>query len=337
MKKIYTILAAFAVVLSANAQGRLVSGSISVSNAGIPAVSAGRTVTDTIFNASDYNASATGVTIYSSGNGGYVCGNNGYGDKAKVQAFTNTIGSIAVEGAIIWFGAKEHDGTATVSKIMVREYSLTGAGTSTAGAVTNAPSTVNASLDVLFPMIDTGTSFATGAMPYMFATPVLTGLDFGIGVDFTGLGAGDTVGLVSWTDGDAMGADMAWEKWSDNTWYTMFQAWPLDIDFFIWALIDDNPSGIEEGYINGVNLSQNTPNPAVNNTVISYNLENNTNNVSLMIFDVTGKMVKTFNEGNKPAGKYSVNVATADLTAGVYYYAITAGKGRIAKKMIVTK
>lgn len=337
MKKIYTILAAFAVVLSANAQGRLVSGSISMSNEGVPSFSAERTVTDTIYTPSVLNTGATGPTIYTSGNGGYVCGNNGYDDFAKVQAFTNSIGSIAVEGAIIWFGAKERDASPTSSKIMVREYSLNAAGTSSAGAVTNAPGTVNASLDVLYTDIDTGTSFAVGAMPYMFTVPVATSGDFGIGVDFTALGNGDTVGIVSSTDGDALGSDMSWEKWSDNSWHTMFQAWPLDIDFYIFALVDNNPSGIEEGYLNGVNLFQNTPNPAVNNTVISYNLENNTNNVSLFIFDVTGKMVKTFNEGNKPAGKYSINVSTADLTAGVYYYAITAGKGRIAKKMTVTK
>jgi hypothetical protein len=339
MKKIYTFIAALAVVLGANAQGKVVSGSVNMSKEGLPAFAADRTVTDTLVGASWTNGSAAGPTLYSSGNGGYVNGNNGYADKAKVQAFVNSIGSIGIDGALIWFGAKEHDGTATTSKVTVKEYSLNGPGTASSGAVTNAPNTVNASVDVTFAAIDTGLTLAAGGNTIMFPTQILTSTDFGIGVDFSTLGAGDTVGLVSSTDGDALVTDMTWEKWSDNTWYTYLASsgWGLDIDLFIWALVDNNPSGIEEGYLNGANLFVNEPNPAVNSTTVTYALENNTDNVSLMIFDVAGKLVRTYNEGNMAAGKHSINVSTSDLNAGVYYYALTAGKGRIAKKMIVTK
>jgi hypothetical protein len=336
MKKLYTLVAVVACALSVNAQSKMVTGSASMSTVGLPAMSAERAVTDTLVGYSWTNTSAAGPTIYTCA-GGYVVGNNNYGDLAKAQAFVNSIGSIAVDGAIIWFGAKEHDGSAgATSKVVVKEYSLTGAGTASTGAVTNAPSTANASSDLLFSVLDTGTSFTSGANTIMFTTPVMTSTDFAIGVDVSTLGAGDTVGIVSSTDGDGGATEMTWEKWSDNSWHTMMQAWPLDIDFFIWALVDDF-SGVNEGYINGARLDQNTPNPAANLTTVNYTLENATDNVSLRIFDVTGKIVRTYEEGNVAAGSHSINVSTADLEAGVYYYALTAGKGRVAKKMIVTK
>jgi Secretion system C-terminal sorting domain len=337
MKKIYTVIAAVAVVFSANAQ-KMVSTSTPLSSAGLPTISAERTVTDTIVGISWTSATAA-PTVIGSINGGYVCGNNGYGDAQKAQGFVNSIGNIAVEGAIIWFAGKESDaGSSATSKVQVREYSLNGAGTNTSGPVTTAPGTVNASVDILYAAIDTGSSF-TSAMTIMFTTPVLTASDFAIGVNFATLAAGDTVGIVSSSDGDAAGSDYSWEDWSPSAWHTMFQAWPLDIDFFIWALVDANPNGIEEqGFLNGARLSQNVPNPAnAGSTIVGYELENSANNVSLMIFDVTGKLVGTYNEGNQAAGKHSINVSTLNLDAGVYYYALTAGKGRIAHKMVVGK
>jgi len=336
MKKIYTLIATVAVVLSANAQ-RTISTVTPVSSVGVPTLSADRTVTDTLVGYSWTNATAVGPTFIGAAPGGYVAGNNFYGDLQKTQSFINTIGNINVEGAIIWFGAKQSDlGSSGTSKIQVRHHTLNAAGTTSTGPSTSAPGTVNSTADVLFSAVDTGFAYVDGANMIMFPSPVFTTGDFAIGVNFQTLAAGDTLGMIHSTDGDAGATDMSWEQWSDNSWHTMFQAWPLDIDFFIWALIDINV-GIEEGFINGARLSQNKPNPAVNNTVVTYELENNTNNVSMVIFDVTGKLVRTYNEGNKAAGKYSINIETADLDAGVYYYALTAGKGRVAQKMVVTK
>jgi hypothetical protein len=337
MKKIYTLVAAFAVVLSANAQNKQVSTSTPMSTVGFPAISAERTVTDTLAGPSWASATAA-PTLIGATVGGYVVGNNGYGDQAKVQAFINTIGTVGVEGALIWFGAKESDaGSSAGSKVTIKEYSLNGPGTADAGAVTSAPNTVNRSADLLFSDLDTANTFALGTNIVMFATPRVETGDFAIGVDFTTLAAGDTVGIICSSDGDAGGSELTWEKWDTGAWYSMLAAWPLDIDFLIWALVDNNPTGIEEGFLNGARLSQNMPNPATNSTTINYELQNENQNVSIMLFDVTGKLVQTINEGTRPAGKYSVKLETSNLEAGIYYYALNAGKGRIAKKMTIVK
>lgn len=330
MKKIYTLIATVAVVFSANAQ-RTASSSISPATTQVyGSMNEERAPFDTLW----WTNAAAAPTLFNSTGGGYVCGNNGYGDKEKAQAFLNSFGSVGVTGTIVWFGAKSGAGAGT-SKVVIKEYSMNGTGTNVAGAGSAAPGTMNRSVDLLHSAIDTTT--ATAIQYYAFSSPAVTSTDFAISVDFSTLAAGDTAGLVSTADGDAGGADMSWDKWSDNSWHSLLEPgnWGLDIDIALWPVLDLG-SGIREGFINGV-MVQNSPNPAVDNTVISYSLEKASDNVSIKIIDANGKLVRTYNEGNKAAGKYSINVETSSLNAGVYYYALTAGKGRIAEKFVVSK
>jgi len=81
-------------------------------------------------------------------------------------------------------------------------------------------------------------------------------------------------------------------------------------------------------------LLQNTPNPANSTTVINYNMKT-ANTVSLSIVDVTGKIVKTINEGTKSFGSHSLTLDVKDLSAGVYSYTLTVGENQITKRMII--
>jgi hypothetical protein len=84
------------------------------------------------------------------------------------------------------------------------------------------------------------------------------------------------------------------------------------------------------------NLYQNQPNPFNGNTTIGYELING-GNVSLDIFDVTGKKVNTFNEGKQAAGKYAVEMNGSSLQPGVYFYTLTVDGIKTTKKMTVIK
>ena len=59
--------------------------------------------------------------------------------------------------------------------------------------------------------------------------------------------------------------------------------------------------------------------------------------VSFEVIDITGKKVISTNEGNKGAGTYSINLNTAELNAGIYFYSIVVDGNRITKKMTITK
>ena len=83
-------------------------------------------------------------------------------------------------------------------------------------------------------------------------------------------------------------------------------------------------------------LSQNYPNPFNPSTSISYQLASN-GLVTLKVFDLLGREVKSLVNQEKPAGTYSVDFSAADLPSGVYFYKLTAGSFTSTKKMMLVK
>ncbi len=92
---------------------------------------------------------------------------------------------------------------------------------------------------------------------------------------------------------------------------------------------------IEEN-IEVISLNQNMPNPAVNNTVITYSLQNNAD-VNLVITDLNGKVVKTISQNNQVKGLHTFNVNVSNLANGVYQYTLSGAGSSITKSMVVAK
>jgi len=84
------------------------------------------------------------------------------------------------------------------------------------------------------------------------------------------------------------------------------------------------------------NLSQNYPNPFNPNTVISYQLAAG-NRVTLKVYDILGRLVKTLVDEYKPRGEYSVNFDASNLSSGVYFYQLKAGTFTATKKLLLIK
>jgi flagellar hook assembly protein FlgD len=64
--------------------------------------------------------------------------------------------------------------------------------------------------------------------------------------------------------------------------------------------------------------------------------------VTLDIFDVKGRRVKTLINGIKPAGRYKAqwngrNSRGNSVSSGVYYYRLAAGKKIITKKLVLMR
>lgn len=89
-----------------------------------------------------------------------------------------------------------------------------------------------------------------------------------------------------------------------------------------------------------VNLSQNYPNPFNPSTVISYNVTDNAN-VSIKVYDMTGREVRTLVNSFQNAGTYSVNFNATNLASGIYFYVLRVNSGSMeitkTMKMILTK
>ena len=87
-------------------------------------------------------------------------------------------------------------------------------------------------------------------------------------------------------------------------------------------------------------LSQNYPNPFNPSTKINYEIPYD-GNVSLKVYDISGKEVMTLVNDFQTAGSYSVNFnslsQTAGISSGVYVYRITSGDFSQSRKMILAK
>ena len=88
-------------------------------------------------------------------------------------------------------------------------------------------------------------------------------------------------------------------------------------------------------------LEQNTPNPFNPQTAIRFTLSA-TQNVSLAVYDVSGRLVRTLASGTQEMGTHTItwdgrNDAGATVSSGVYFYRLDAGKFSQTRKMVMLK
>jgi Secretion system C-terminal sorting domain/PKD domain len=92
--------------------------------------------------------------------------------------------------------------------------------------------------------------------------------------------------------------------------------------------------GIEEiQALVGVNLY---PNPVSQEATIDVNL-NEATNISVFVYDITGKVVANVFEGQMAAGMTTLKVDASNLDAGIYFTAIVSNKAKKTLKMVVVK
>ena len=105
---------------------------------------------------------------------------------------------------------------------------------------------------------------------------------------------------------------------------------------------DINLSATTEAYLPAeFQLRDNFPNPFNPSTIITYDLAVN-GFVDLSIYNVVGKKVKTIVNQNETAGRkittwYGRDDAGNALSAGMYFYRLTAGGKVFTKKMVLMK
>lgn len=98
--------------------------------------------------------------------------------------------------------------------------------------------------------------------------------------------------------------------------------------------VSTNLTGVENAANNGTALFQNEPNPFNRTTTIRYTLASS-ENVKMTIHDVTGRIVKTVNEGNVGAGSHSLVLDASEFNKGVYFYTLTVGGKSMTKRMVI--
>ncbi len=138
-----------------------------------------------------------------------------------------------------------------------------------------------------------------------------------------------------------------WEDCTSNMNLIQFQKIIFDNQDNVYLATDEsvwksNPDSIatevveEEIKDYKYNLSQNYPNPFNPSTTIKYIIPKNSL-VTLKVYDVLGREVKTLVNEYKTAGDYNADFNASHLASGIYLYRITAGKYTAVRKMQLLK
>ncbi|MFH1051544.1 MAG: T9SS type A sorting domain-containing protein [bacterium] len=83
-------------------------------------------------------------------------------------------------------------------------------------------------------------------------------------------------------------------------------------------------------------LAQNKPNPVEKNTSIEFEVYED-GHTFLYLVDMLGKVVKTLQKGNLPAGSYTLDLELPELPNGSYYYILQTPSYRISKRLDISR
>ncbi len=86
----------------------------------------------------------------------------------------------------------------------------------------------------------------------------------------------------------------------------------------------------------GFELDQNSPNPVIGTTAISFNL-NQPNHINLTVYDELGNIISEIANRTLAAGRYSYTFDAINLNSGVYYYTLKTGDTSVTKIMTVVR
>jgi hypothetical protein len=92
----------------------------------------------------------------------------------------------------------------------------------------------------------------------------------------------------------------------------------------------------------GFELRQNVPNPFGPSTTISFQVPDGGGDVTLRIYDASGRLVRTLVDGHEPSGARGVSWDGRDdqgrpLASGIYFYRLTAPTFSESRKMFLLK
>jgi plastocyanin len=88
--------------------------------------------------------------------------------------------------------------------------------------------------------------------------------------------------------------------------------------------------------VNGYQLAQNFPNPFNPVTTIKFSIPEN-KSVSLKIYDINGKEIKTIVNGNMTAGEYKYELNASELASGIYFYKLESDNFVETRRMMLIK
>ena len=282
------------------------------------------------------------VTSYGYSGGGSVYGNNISANDIDVcgQGYNNkNNASFGVEGILVLFYRKDEvsgNGTADFQLWSAAPNKANGNSTGSFAIDEIGPDVLIESVTVPISAVDTNfLAFTYGQFPSL---GMVAGTDFTAVVNADNIeAANDTVGIQS--DALLEGYRQAVHfVGATGEWYITNDLFgnALDNNIAIFPVMGTGVGIEDQDFFNNMQLSA-YPNPVVNEANIAYNLNEDMNNVTLVVYDMTGKKVHDVNYGNQVKGSYNVSLDMTDYSSGNYFYSLIGNGNRFTKKMVVVK
>jgi sugar lactone lactonase YvrE len=140
---------------------------------------------------------------------------------------------------------------------------------------------------------------------------------------------GNASGYASTYD---VAADAAGNLYSLSYYGWTVEKWAYEGSLPVVTSVEEIPGELPAEY----GLSQNYPNPFNPATTIEFSVPE-AGFVSLRIYDLLGKEMKTLVNDERAPGSYRVTFEASDLPSGTYFYTLRAGSHTQTKKMILMK
>lgn len=258
-------------------------------------------------------------TVYTTQAGGYVVGHNGYGDKEKAMKFDAVTSPSIISSVLFWAAWVEGNSSSLIDVKIYDDNS-------------GQPGNLLGSTTVTFGSIDTtqaGLSVISNAMVYNatanFSTPVaLPSGDFYVALGFN-YAAGDTVGIVTSTNGDFPNAGTyTWEKLSNDTWIDFTTSWSgnLNVGIAIFPVISDGFVSVEESELNSQIYSFENE--------LFINSSENLENAMVNIVSSTGQNIENHNI-NGTSNRINLN----HLSTGLYFVTVSSNGQSKTNKIVI--
>ena len=340
MKKTLLTIASIAITVGAVAQKMVnstVSSSDLIPNKTIKGISVASTSTTVFAPPSFASTSCSLVTGYSvsgaGGIGGFVAGNNTYGDYEKAMMYSLSSQSLSLPATInqvsLYIGAIKAGGPGTGS-ITVKVYA------DNAGI----PGTLLGTSSSKLVSSLTASSYTNNI--FMFSSAVnLTSNIFYVSTDFSAAGL-DTLSLVSTRSStstpcvltNSLSAREKYNNAGTPAWETIAVGWGLKIDLGIFPVVTGNVStGLQNVDLGLSNVSI-TPNPSNGIVNIGISLKN-TENLTVSVSNALGQLVSS-NSYNSISNETLV-LDLSNQNNGLYFITVSNGIEKTVKRLVLSK
>lgn len=255
------------------------------------------------------------ISLYAAPNGGFVSGNNGFNDSEKLQLY-NHFQNYSIIGAWVWIGEKIFNSQNIESGIEVVVVHTDSTSSNFPPFIKGPSDSVLAT--AFYPMSAiVASEFPWFGLNYIeFASPVLIRDGYALGVRFTSLAEGDTLGIITSADGEPNQARRSWERW-DGVYGSILDNWGLNIDLAIFPIVDCELNNISN--LRDWKFIPAFPNPVGNQLNFAVNTAGT---CSIKLLDLTGREVLK-QQCETLSGIVSIDVSK--LNSGTYFAYIEHG------------